>query len=307
MEIYKALRPKRFTEVLGQEDAIKSIEKLLSKDKMPHAILLTGPSGVGKTTIARILKELLHCSEQDFFEKNCADFRGIDDIREIRRHAGFKPMGGRCRIYLIDECHKLSNDAQNALLKLLEDTPRHVYFMLATTDPHKVIKTIHTRCSQIKLKPLDEKTLERVMAYAITRLKLKVPEEVVKGIIEVSEGSARKALVILEQVADLESEEEQLKAIESSTYNKEVAITLARALINRNGGWKEIAGILRAIEDQDAEGIRYCVLGYARACLLGGSKIAPRAYVLIDLFAKNFYDSKHAGLAAACWEAMTIQ
>src|SRR5678816_4466960 len=112
-ELYKRIRPKRLKDLIGQDGAVKSIEKLLASSKMPHALLLTGPSGCGKTTIARILKAHLHCSDQDFFERNCADFRSVDDIREIRRHLDLRPLGGESRIWLIDECHKLTNDAQN--------------------------------------------------------------------------------------------------------------------------------------------------------------------------------------------------
>src|SRR5690606_3369465 len=108
---------------------------------IPHAMLFTGPSGCGKTTLARILRVKLRCSDNDFQEINAADFRGIDSIRSMRQQVGAAPLGGDSRIWLIDEAHSMTADAQNAFLKLLEDTPRHVYFFLATTDPQKLKKT----------------------------------------------------------------------------------------------------------------------------------------------------------------------
>lgn len=314
-ELYKKHRPKRLQDLVGQAGAIKSIEKLIYSERVPHAILLTGPSGVGKTTIARILKKHLKCSDHDFLERNCADFRGIDDIREIRRHCDYRPLGGSVRIFLIDECHKLSNDAQNAFLKLLEDTPSHVYFMLATTDAGKLIKTIHTRCSQIKLGPIGPEDIATLLETVIKKEGFEISKVVREDIIEVSEGSARKALVILEQVAGLESEKEQLQAIQTTTFNKDTAFKLAQGLLFPDKtSWLEVAALLRELNEQEPEGIRYCILGYARAMLVGNKegkppnpKFAARAYMIIDHFSRNFYDSKHAGLAACCWEIFEPQ
>jgi DNA polymerase III gamma/tau subunit len=312
-EIYKRYRPKTLKGVLGQDGAVASLEKLMAKG-LPHALLLSGPSGCGKTTLGRIIKEHLKCGEGDYIEVNSADFKGIDMVRDIRRHANLRPMHGETRVWLIDEAHKLTGDAQNAFLKLLEDTPKHVYFLLATTDPQKLIKTIHTRCSEVKLAGLSSAALQRVLRRVIDKEGMTVSEEVVTEIIEASDGSARKALVILEQVGSLEGDEEQIKAIQFTTFNKDAAISLARALFSYKGTtWQEVSKILRVLVDQDVEGIRYCVLGYARSCLVGkdekppNMKFAEKAFKVIDIFSKNFYDSKAAGLAAACWEVVMIK
>lgn len=309
-EIYKRYRPKTLQGVVGQDSAVKSFHKLITSSKVPHAILLAGPSGVGKTTIARILKGHLRCADNDFFELNCADFRGVDDVRNIRQHLGFRPLGGRCRIWLIDECHKLTNDAQNALLKMLEDTPDHVYFMLATTDPQKLIKTIHTRCTMLKLNPISSQHLMDLVQEIADKEGFNLSTEVIEQIVDAAEGSARKALVILEQVGMEEKEEDQLKAITSVAFNKDVTYELAKTLMFERPAWTDVAKLLRQLNDQDPEGIRYCILGLARAMLIGKDEKPPnpkftgRAYVLIDIFSKNFYDGKQAALAAACWEAL---
>ena len=302
-ELYKRHRPKSLDAVLGQEGAVKSLQRMVDKNKIPHAILFSGPSGCGKTTIARILKKHLNCGNADFQEINAADFKGIDTVRDIRRAVNLAPIDGDCRLWLIDEAHKLTNDAQNSLLKLLEDNPDHAYFMLATTDPHKLIKTIITRCSEIKVKLLDDQEIEKIMARVIEKEKFKVGDDVLVKIREVSEGSARKALVILEQVADLDTAEEQLAAVQATSINAELAIALPRALINPGVQWAQVAAILKELKDEP-EGIRYLVLSYARSVMLGGGRLADRAFIIIDVFSRNFYDSKAAGLAAACWEVV---
>lgn len=300
-EFYKRFRPKTLKGIVGQDNAVASLQTLMEKKRLPHTILLNGPSGCGKTTVARILKDFLVCGDQDFIEVNGADARGVDTIRDIRRSVGMSPMSGETKVWLIDEAHKLTNDAQNAFLKLLEDTPRHVYFMLATTDPGKLIKTILTRSTEIKFVAIPEEAMKRVLQRVIDKERLDISENVIEAIIEAAQGSARKALVILEQVAGLDGETAQIAAVEATNVNKVLAIELARALFDPKP-WPAVAKILTDLKDDEPEGIRYLILGYYRSVLLKGGKFAPKAFMIIDIFSKNFYDSKHAGLAAACYE-----
>jgi DNA polymerase-3 subunit gamma/tau len=300
-ELYKKYRPKVLQKVVGQAGALASIQKLLDKGELPHALLLSGPSGCGKTTVARILKKSLDCGNADWHEINSSDHRGVEMVREIRRYMNLAPIEGECRIWLIDECHKLTSDAQNAFLKMLEDTPAHVYFFLVTTDAGKLIKAIHTRCTEVRFVSLTEDQLEGLLLEVIKYEAFEVEEKIVKEIVGAAEGSARKALVILGQVGGLKGEEAQLAAVQASSVNKDQAIALARALVNHNAGWKEVAVILKDLKDEDPEGIRYLVLAYSRAILLSGGPLAPRAFMIIDYFSENFWDSKQAGLAAACW------
>lgn len=302
MELYKKHRPVKLSRVVGQEETTATLENLLTQGRVPHSLLFTGPSGCGKTTLARILRTELGCVDNDFYEINCADFRGIDMVREIRKAMTYAPAGGDCRVWLIDECHKLSNDAQNALLKMLEDTPAHVYFFLATTDPQKLLKTIKTRCMEMPVRGLEEKELIGLMGTVLRREKKEVPEEVLETIARDSIGSARMALVLLDKVIDL-PEESMLEAARAKASAENEAIELCRLLIKK-ASWKEVAAVLRGLKDEP-ESVRYAVLGYARSVLLGGGKGAARAFVVIDSFRENFYDSKAAGLAAACYEVST--
>ena len=305
-ELYKIYRPKKLKDVIGQESAVSSLSKMIEKDTIPHAILLTGPSGCGKTTLARILSKKVDCGKMDLIENNCADFKGIDTIREIRSAMVSSPISGKSRVWIIDECHKLTNDAQNAFLKLLEDTPSHVYFILCTTEPNRLIKTIRNRCTEISVKSLSDKEIEKLISGVCKKEKIKLSEEVIDKIINVSEGSAIKTLVVLHQIRDIKSKEEQLNAI-SSSISENQGITIARLLFNTKTKWKEIANVLKTIENDDAESIRWLILGYAKSVLLNGGNLSARAYQVIRVFQDNWYDCKSAGLIAGCYEIISGQ
>lgn len=299
-ELYRKYRPTSFKQVVGQDDAVKVLQGFLGNGGLPHALMLTGPSGCGKTTIVRILKTHLDCGDTDFYEINAADTRGIDTVRDIRNRMTLASVGGSSRIWLIDEAHKLSSDAQTCILKMLEDTPSHVYFMLATTDPGKLLKTIHTRCTEVKLGLLTSSQVEKVILRVCKLERKELSEEVVSRIVEVAEGSARKALVILGQVIHLGSEEEQLDAVQKSDSRAQ-ALDLCRLLLNPRSKWAEAAAILKELED-DPESVRRMILGYMTTVLLSGGKFAPRANLVIGRMEDAFYNSGKAGLVSACYD-----
>ena len=302
-ELYKKYRPKKLETMIGQDTTVLMLNQMLKQNRLPHTLLLIGPSGCGKTTLARILRRKLDCGKLDFREVNCADFRGIEMVRDIRSHLQQAPIDGSCRVWLIDEAHKLSNDAQNAFLKMLEDTPNHVYFMLATTDPQKLLPTIRTRCTEAVVKRLSTSNMQKLIGRVCNKEKVKIPEEVIEEIIESSEGSPRKALVLLNQIMSLEDKESMLENIKATTMEIQ-AIIIARALLNPRVKWHEMAKIIRETAGEEAEQIRWMVLGYTNKVLLSGGKLSGRAYIIIDTFRDNFYDSKLAGLSAACYEVV---
>ena len=183
-EFYKKYRPDSFSELVGQAESVDTLTELCSSDNVPHALLLTGPSGCGKTTIARILRKEVDCGKHDFREINTADFTGVDMVRDIRTRIDIAPMDGSSRMWLVDECHQISTAGQNAFLKMLEDTPSHVYFVLATTDPKKLIAPIRNRCTQIKLQTVSDKDIEKLLRTTAKKEKLKIADEVFKKLVE---------------------------------------------------------------------------------------------------------------------------
>lgn len=312
-EFHKKHRPRKLAEVIGQDKAVSSIRKALKQGKIPHAMLLNGPTGTGKTTLMRILRRILKCSERDYIEINTADFRGIDTIRDLRKNLHLLPFGGgETRVIGIDECHMLSKDAQNAILKMLEDTPEHVYFILGTTDPQKLLPAILGRCAEYKLRALDEEDLTALIKSVCEKEKLEICQGVIAAIAEAAGGSARKALVILDAVSKEESEEDQERAIQITTVNKDLSYKLASSLMafKGNPSWNEVAALLRELKDEEPEGVRYMVLAFARSCMIGKGDKPPqpknvhRAALLINEFGTHFYDSKNAGLAFACYNVV---
>jgi DNA polymerase III gamma/tau subunit len=294
-ELYKELRPTEFRQVYGQSAACATLQSFVVNNRVPHAILFSGPSGCGKTTLARILRTELGCGDSDFCEINAADFRGIDTIRDIGRRMGMSPLTGKVKVWLIDEAHQLSTQAQNAFLKMLEDTPKHVYFMLATTDPNKLLKTIRTRCTDVPVRSLTDGVLRQLVVDSAN-------DEVVDAIVKHSDGSARRSLVILDAIADLEDIDDQLKAVASMDTERE-AIELCKLLIHPKGTFREVAALLKSDGwNHDPENVRRLVLGYFNTVLLGGGKNAGRARHVIDCFAAPYYDTGKAGLTASCFD-----
>ena len=297
-EFYRRNRPQSPKELVGQKEAVATVGGLARNGGVPHAILLSGPSGCGKTTIARMMSKMLKCGDGDYTEVNSASTRGIDFIRNLQQAAQMLPISGNVRIWVIDEAHQLSKDAQEAFLKLLEDQPKHAYFFLCTTDPGKLKKTIITRCTEIKLKEIAESDLVGLVANVAEKEKVNIEEEVVLKIASMADGSARKALVLLQQVSGIPTKEGQLEALLRSDASIPTR-TLAQALLN-GGKIGELTEIIKTIEEAEAEGTRIGVLRYALAVFLNSKGGNKRALAIMEAFQFDVYTSGKAGLAIAC-------
>jgi len=296
MPLYQKYRPKDFDEFIGNEEVVEALKGLLSKEEKPHVFLFHGETGCGKTTLARIVANKLGCSNEDIHELNMADFRGIDTVREIIRQMQYLPLKGNCQVWILDEVQKLTNDAQNSLLKALEDTPEHVYFILCTTEPDKLLPTIRGRCSQFQVRPLDEDDMMKLLRAVVKAENESLPRVVFEQIIQDSLGRPRNALQILEQVLSV-SQEKRLEVAKRTAEQQSQVIELCRALINKDG-WKKVANILAGLKDQDVEATRRMVLGYCQAILLKGEN--DQAGIVMEQFIDPFWGS-FPKLVFACY------
>jgi len=226
MTLYLKYRPKNLDEI-DEVDVSESLKKILSQKSFPHAFLFAGPKGTGKTSAARILAKIINCEnpkgiepcskcEQcvsiekgnnlDVIELDAASHRGIDDVRVLRDAVKLAPVAAKKKIYIIDEAHMLTTEASNALLKTLEEPPEHVVFILATTNPEKLIDTIRSRTTLINFKKASTIEILRSLKRVIDGEKIKVDDKALTVVAEAAGGSFRDAIKILEQLSSEEKE-----------------------------------------------------------------------------------------------------
>ena len=213
-------RPKRFSEMVGQQHVLKALENALNQDRLHHAYLFTGTRGVGKTTIARIFAKCLNCESGvssepcgtcsictsidegrflDLMEIDAASHTGVDSIRELLDNTQYTPNQGKYKVYLIDEVHMLSGSSFNALLKTLEEPPEHVKFLLATTDPQKLPVTVLSRCLQFNLKAMSASQISEHLKDLLEKEMISFEEEALDLIAKSADGSMRDALSLTDQ------------------------------------------------------------------------------------------------------------
>ncbi len=301
MSLYQKYRPTNFEEMIGNEETIKSLKNIFSRQDKPHCFLFTGEAGTGKTTLARICAKELGTDEFNIYEINTANNRGIDTAREIIDSIRYKPFSGKAKVFIIDEVHKTTNDWQNSMLKPLEDTPDYVYFFLCTTNPEKLIKPLLSRLTIIELEPLNYDNAIILVKSICKKENIVLDRDIILLIAENCKNSHRNALVLLEKVIGLDKE--QAIKIINQGFDESVekqAIDLCRILLNSKS-WNEVANILKGLKNTDVEEIRYSVLGYMSSVMLNNpnDKVAN----IIQNFAENFYDSKFAGLILACYNS----
>lgn len=294
--LYHVHRPKQLDHIYGNEDVIESLEGLLKQKNPPQAYLLSGPSGCGKTTIARIIADKMKAGD-DFIEINSADFRGIDSVRELIKQSRFAPLKGKKKVFLIDEVHKQTNDAQNAMLKLLEDPPHHSIFILATTNEEKLISALKGRCTHLKVKQLEDEELQSLLKEICKKEKIEVPKKIISMIAEETQGHPRHAIQILDQIKNL-SPKKMKQAVQKAADTQSETIELCRAIINKKQ-WSEIALILKNLKQEDPESIRRAVLGYATSVLL--NKKDNRIAAILEAFAEPTYNTGFPGIVYAAY------
>jgi DNA polymerase-3 subunit gamma/tau len=306
-------RPKKFADLIGQQNSVKILTNIIIKNRLHHAYLLTGTRGVGKTTIARIIAKALNClnlvqgepctscenclaidngSFVDVIEIDAASNTGVDNIRELIDNACYSPSSGRYKVYIIDEVHMLSKSAFNAMLKTLEEPPEHVIFILATTDLQKVPATILSRCLQLKLRNLSASEISQYLASVLNIEQVKYEIEALPLIANAANGSMRDALSILDQAIAFSSD-----SITSTTVSDMLGLTHDNMIYNLLDSistldGSKLMGEINAIHknSSDLESVllnlqqKLCSINLAQ---LGIANCLPELSTYIDKFSVN--------------------
>lgn len=288
--LYRQWRPQNFDTLVGQQPVKQALSNALSSGRIAHAYLFAGPRGTGKTSTARILAKALNCehgptpnpcgkcdncrriaegSSMDVFEIDAASNRGIDEIKTLRDQLAFTPVDCRYKVYIIDEVHMLTTEAFNALLKTLEEPPSHVIFILATTDPHKIPATIHSRCQRFDFRRVTVDEIVEHLAMVAKGSGLDVEQEALRLIAIQSEGGMRDALSLLDQCGVM------AKTITAATVREVLGIVGREALreLVRAIGKQDVPSALAQLsalmeQGKDVRQIMAELVEYLRALLL---------------------------------------
>lgn len=237
--LYRKYRPETFDEVYGQDQIVKVLKGSLETGKLGHAYLFSGPRGTGKTTMARIFARAVGCSENDIIEMDAASNRGIDDIRVLRESVQSLPFDSEKKMYIIDEVHMLTKDAFNALLKTLEEPPAHVIFVLATTELHKVLPTVISRCQSFVFNSPSYTVLKEMIQNIVTNEGYTIDAGSLEIIAMLGNGSFRDTQGVLQKLM---------------SYSKDTAITREETeLITGAPSIEIIHTLITAMNEKDAD------------------------------------------------------
>jgi DNA polymerase III gamma/tau subunit len=301
VELHLKYRPKTFDELFGNEALKKSVLDVLDRTR---TFLFYGPRGCGKTTLARLIAAQLGISDIDVSEIDAADATGVDNARAIKEAAQFSPLGGKYKIYIIDECHRLSGQASDSLLKTLEAPPDHCYFVFATTALNKVPTTIKSRSKCYEVKPFTDAQAGDFIKYICKKEGFRISPAIRQAIIDSFQEEhdfciPREILVALDLVRNVEDENEARTLIHANVHHE--VIELCRALLAQKP-WGEIAIILKELKDEP-ESIRRAILGYMNSVLLNkkSQKDGELPAAIIKNFEQSYMYSGKAALSKDCF------
>ncbi len=270
--LYRKYRPKNFDDVVGQEVIIKTLSNAINNNKVSHAYLFTGPRGTGKTSIAKIYAKILNCEHLenlspceecvsctqinnnqniDVIEIDAASNNGVDEIREIRNKVGLVPSNSKYKIYIIDEVHMLTTQAFNALLKTLEEPPAHIIFIFATTEPHKIPRTILSRCQKFDFKKISNKNIVSRLRHIADIESIDITDDALNEIAILADGGLRDSIGMLDQAVSYASDTITLQDVHdiNGTVDKSEIRDFINCILDKN-----MVSLLEKIETYEEEG-----------------------------------------------------
>lgn len=293
-------RPKQFKDMIGQDAAVRSLARSL-KAGDSRTFLLTGPSGVGKTTLARIAAGMVGAVGMDLYEVDAATHTGIDDMRTVMESMLTSPFG-KAKAAIIDEAHALSAQALKSLLKIFEEPPPYGYWFMCTTEPAKIPKTLQTRCHSVHLKEVSVDALCDFIRDIARLEKAKTSEDIITLCANAAEGSPRQALAYFGAARDAKSVTEA-RELMATAHEDPKAYDLAKLLFNPAKGWRDCQALLREMKDLNGEGVRLVVQAYMVSCALSipsGQKLQQALAVLEEFSQPCYSTEKIAPIVVRC-------
>jgi len=309
--LYRKYRPQSFAEVVGQEHVVQTLANAVSQGMVSHAYLFSGPRGSGKTTLARLLAKAVNCENKkegvfepcnkcsscletiqgrslDLMEIDAASHRGIDEIRELREGIKFSPTKSKYRVFIIDESHQLTKEAANALLKTLEEPPSHAIFILATTEIHKMIPTIISRCQRFDFRKLTLGEIVKRLEYVSNKEKAKIDKSALELIALNSGGAVRDAESLLDQTlafAGISNEAITAESIKDLLGIADISLIsqFVDFLADKNG--KEAVRFLNEVfeKGRDPQEFSKALINYLRQAILVKINPEPMNPIIVGL------------------------
>ena len=302
MPLQQTYRPETISDFFGNRPLVEGLQAVLERDEdIPQVYLITGPSGIGKTTLAYIIANTIKCLPQSIHLYNSANTRGIDTTREIASACQYPPIFGDISVYILDEFHQVTSTAQDALLLPLENPPKHAFFILCTTDPQKVKPAIKRRCHIIKLKAETSVVITKYLHTILEKEEIDKEEfaKVVPYISKNCNGSFGVAASMLDSVIDMVDEDLACQALTANNNEEDPeTIELCRAVLKSD--WQTASAFLKQYKG-DPETARYSVMNYLSAVLL--NKGSEQIAIKISYFLDSFQYTKKAGLISAVFSA----
>lgn len=291
-----SMRPNDLDSIIGQETIVNEIKNIFKTKRIPHFFLITGSTGSGKTTLARIIAMMLQSEDPinspitsgihgyDITEINSSDKNGIDDMRELIELIKYKSRS-ISKVIIMDEMHQLSNHAQNALLKATEDAPNHVYFICCTNNDSKILPTLKRRAYKIVLNQLTKKTIFQLIEKAKIAYGYKESiDEILQAIITAEITSPGIILQIVEKYFNGAS---AIESVTGSSSSGSIDVRKVCSLVTK-GDWKSLVLVLKDITKDDIQMLRNCILGYLKAVLLKSGSLTIAK--VIKIIGEDTYD-----------------